>query len=118
MNDVPTNESKEELKERLRALGFVQYEGSIPFDEVPIPPCPNEEDYQWAYNSRELHRQYQRKVVALLHRKVWGVGKDATAAWEDARSKPGCPGETDLVYIVVWGMPGGPEAHDEMPERA
>ncbi len=98
--------------------GFARYCGSVPFDELPIPPCPNEEDYHWAMTSRELHRQYQRMVVAVRHRTVWGAGKDYKAAWEDARKKPGCPEERDLAFVDIWGMPGNPEDTDKGAQGA
>src|SRR5438874_840167 len=109
MNDVPTNEPTQVSRETLESLGFAIYEGPVPFDEMPIPEPPNAEDYAWALNSRELHRQYQRMVVAVHHHKVWGVGKDYNAAWDDARTKPGCPEREELAFVLLWGMPGNPE---------
>jgi hypothetical protein len=82
---------------------------------LPFPPCPNEEDYDWVWSNRELHRQYQGLVVAVHNKTVWGAGKDAEAAWEDARKKPGCPEELDLAFVDIWGMPGEDEAEEEKP---
>ncbi len=89
--------------------GFACYRGSIPFDELPIPELPNQDDYDWAWNSRELHRQYQGKVVAVHDRRIWGVGKDWQTAWEDARQKAGCPELDALAFVPLHGMPGNPE---------
>jgi hypothetical protein len=89
--------------------GFGCYRGSVPLDELPIPEPPHADDYGWASNSPELHRKYPRLVVAVRDHKVWGVGKDSNAAWEDARQAPGCPPLEDLAFVPLWGMPGNPE---------
>ena len=80
---------------------------------VPFPPCPNEQDYEWAFHNRELHRLYQGMVIAVRDRKVWGVGKTHKAAWEDAQKKPGCPERHDLAFVDIWGMPGEPEDNEQ-----
>ena len=98
--------------------GFGCYHGSVPFDELPIPEPPNADDYGWACNSPELHRQYPRMVVAVRDQKVWGVGKDCTAALEAARQAPGCPPLEDLAFVPLWGMPGNPECTELGAEPA
>jgi hypothetical protein len=103
MNDGRANRL---TREQLEALGYTVYDGPIPFDEVPIPPCPHEEDYDWVWGNRELHEQYQGLVVAVRDRKVWGAGKTHQAAWEDARGRAGCPARDDMIYLDIWGMPG------------
>jgi hypothetical protein len=86
--------------------GAVAYQGPIPFDDLPFPEPANAEDYDWALNSRELHRRYPRMVVAVHRRQVWGVGRDYQAAWEDARKKSECPAERNLAFVALWGVPG------------
>lgn len=98
--------------------GFARYCGPVPFDELPIPDPPNADDYGWAWNSPELHRQYQGRVVAVHHHKVWGVGKDCDTAWEDARQKPGCPEFEAFAFVPLWGMPGNPEEIDQRAKPA
>ena len=68
--------------------------------------------------SPELHRQYQGRVVAVHHHKVWGVGKDCDTAWEDARQKPGCPEFEEFAFVPLWGMPGNPEEIDQRAKPA
>jgi hypothetical protein len=98
--------------------GFARYCGPLPFDELPIPEPPNAEDYGWAWNSPELHRQYQGMVVAVRGRKVWGVGKDSNTAWEDARQKPGCPEQEEFAFVPLWGKPGNPECTEQGAKQA
>jgi hypothetical protein len=109
MNDVPKNEPTRVSPEVLESLGFTEYKGPVPLDELPFPPDEDNGDFEWAANDQELHRRYQRLVVAVRNRQVWGAGKNARAAWEDARRKAGCPAEGELVYVPIWGMPGDPE---------
>jgi hypothetical protein len=90
--------------------GVARYCGPVPFDELPIPEPANADDYGWAWNSPELHKQYQGMVVAVHDRRVWGVGKDCSTAWEDARQKPGCPELEQLAFVPLFGMPGNPES--------
>src|SRR5258708_1469415 len=92
--------------------GFARYCGPVPFDELPIPEPANPDDFEWACNSLDLHRQYQGMVVAVRERKVWGVGKDGNTAWENARQKPGCPSVEQLAFVPLWGMPDNPECTD------
>jgi hypothetical protein len=85
----------------LDQAGFAEYTGSVPFDSLEFPNEPDNPDLAWAVNDTEVRRLYYGKVVAVHNRTVWGVGKNFTAAWEDARQKPGCPSAHELVYVVV-----------------
>jgi hypothetical protein len=82
--------------------GILLYRGSIPFDQLPFPDPPPEdvEAWDWVDHDPEVQRLYHGLVVAVHNRKVWGVGKTYKAAAEDARKKPGCPGE-GLVFVPV-----------------
>jgi hypothetical protein len=98
--------------------GFARYCGPVPLDEVPVPDPPNTDDYGWACNSPELHRQYQGMVVAVRNRTVWGVGKDSNTAWEDARQKSGCPELEQIAFVPLWGMPGNPDCAEQEAKPA
>ncbi len=108
MNDMPTNESTpvpQETRELLESLGFALHEGPIPFDDLPFPVEEDNGDFEWAASDPEICRLYQRQVVAVRNRKVWGVGKDGRAAYADAQRRPVCPAANDLVYVPIWGRP-------------
>jgi hypothetical protein len=98
--------------------GFARYCGSVPLEELPIPEPPNADDYGWACNNPELHNTYQGMVVAVCDRMVWGVGRDSSTAWEDARQKPGCPELEQFAFVPLWGTPGNPECPEEEAKPA
>jgi hypothetical protein len=89
-------------------------EGIDQFRSHPIPivpqefleDCPTGADYDWAWENLELRPLYEGKFIAVWQRTVWGSGKTAAAAWEDARRKPGCPSVSDLAFVPIFGMPG------------
>ncbi len=108
MDEAPRNEPAEVSPEILESLGYVLYEGPVPFDEVPFPDVEENGDFDWAASDPEIGRRYQRLVVAVHKRRVWGAGKDARAAREDARKNPGCPAPDQLVYVPIWGKPERP----------
>jgi hypothetical protein len=108
MNDAPQNEPTRVSRETLESLGFAIYEGPVPFDELPFPAVEDNGDFDWAASDPEICRQYQCLVVAVRNRKVWGAGKDARAAGEDARKHPDCPAPEELVYVPIWGRPRAP----------
>jgi hypothetical protein len=118
MNDVPKNEPSpvsQETRELLESLGFAVYEGPVPFDELPFPVEEDNGDFEWAASDPEICRLYQRQVVAVRNRKVWGVGKDGRAAYADARKQPDCPAPDELIYVPIWGRPWKDES---APERS
>jgi hypothetical protein len=113
MNDAPMNEPAEVSPEALEALGYAVYEGPVPFDEVPFPPADDNGDFDWATSDPEICRRYQRLVVAVRNRRVWGAGNDAQAAHDDARKNPDCPAPDQLVYVPIWGRPVPPTGPEE-----
>jgi hypothetical protein len=108
MNEAPMNEPAEVSPEMLESLGYFLYEGPVPFDEVPFPEIEDSGDFDWAVSDPEICRRYQRLVVAVCDRRVWGAGKDAQAAREDARSIPAVPPSTSLSTCRSGEGPGLP----------
>ena len=68
-----------------------------PVEEHQFPPYLDEReqqinnDYEWCLHDPAVRKQYGGKVVVVYKRKIWGVGKNHAAAWEDAQQKRGCP---------------------------
>jgi hypothetical protein len=81
--------------------GVVFYRGARPFEELEFPP--ETADYEWALHDPQVQREYSGKVVAVRGRKVWGAGKNARAAWEEASKVAGCPPLDELLFVVVPG---------------
>jgi hypothetical protein len=82
--------------------GYAQVQPPATLDDIPFPSDDPSQlaDYDWAQNDPEVCARHGGMVVAVRHRKVWGVGWTYQQAWEDASRKPDCPGE--LVYVYVW----------------
>lgn len=85
--------------------GFYRYRGTIPLMDLPYDEGPSMADFEWALQNRDLHRKYQGLFVAVYDRKVWGVGKDSDAAWDDAFRKLDCPPRHKLAFLAVVGIP-------------
>lgn len=85
----------------------------VPFEQLEFPDdCPDEEDFNWAWDDLELQRLYGGLVVAVRQRTVWGAGKNHRAAWEDAQRKPNCPPSSEFAFVPISGLPLA-----EMPDR-
>jgi hypothetical protein len=86
--------------------GVVFYRGARPFEELEFPAetAADAADYDWALHDPQVRQEHGGRVVAVRGRKVWGAGKNARAAWEQARTVAGCPPLDELLFVVVPGM--------------
>jgi hypothetical protein len=89
--------------------GIIFYRGARPLAELEIPPelAAEAEDYDWAMQDPNVRQEHGGLVVAVRHRKIWGVGENHRAAWEQANTVPGCPGLDELLFVVVPGAACG-----------
>jgi hypothetical protein len=60
-----------------------------------------QDDYEWCLHDPEVRRKYGGKVVVAYKRKIWGAGKNHTAAWAAAQRKRGCPQKGYAALVVV-----------------
>ena len=59
------------------------------------------EDYEWCLNDPDIQRQYGGQVVVAHQRRIWGAGKDHSAAWNAALQHPDCPHPRVCAFVVV-----------------
>lgn len=60
-----------------------------------------QDDHEWVRTSRQLHRKYGGKVVAVHNLFIYGVGSNHEEALQDALTKPHCPIRDLLTFVVV-----------------
>ncbi|HEX5273383.1 MAG TPA: hypothetical protein VFW33_22960, partial [Gemmataceae bacterium] len=55
--------------------GYVRLRPPATLDDIPFPPDDPERtaDYNWAQEDPEMQARYGGRVVAVRHKRVWGV---------------------------------------------